>query len=42
MKNVFVIGAGTMGLDIAQVFATAGYTVTAYGRALQSALIAAR
>lgn len=24
MKNVFVIGAGTMGLDIAQVFATAG------------------
>ena len=53
MKNVFVIGAGTMGLDIAQVFATAGYNVTAYGRtdanppqnsqrALQSALIAAR
>ena len=32
MKNVFVIGAGTMGLDIAQVFATAGYNVTAYGR----------
>ncbi len=27
MKNIFVIGAGTMGLDIAQVFATAGFCV---------------
>ncbi len=30
MKNIFVIGAGTMGLDIAQVFCTAGYPVTIY------------
>lgn len=30
MKNVFVVGAGTMGLDIAQVFSTAGYPVTVY------------
>ncbi|MBQ3849764.1 MAG: 3-hydroxybutyryl-CoA dehydrogenase [Clostridia bacterium] len=30
MKNIFVIGAGTMGLDIAQVFCTAGYPVTVY------------
>ena len=36
MKNVFVIGAGTMGLDIAQVFATAGYNVTAYGRPMRA------
>lgn len=28
MKNVAVIGAGTMGLDIAQVFASKGYSVT--------------
>lgn len=28
MKNIFVIGAGTMGLDIAQVFAGAGMKVT--------------
>jgi 3-hydroxybutyryl-CoA dehydrogenase len=28
MKNIFVIGAGTMGLDIAQVFAAAGFSVT--------------
>ena len=28
MKNIFVIGAGTMGLDIAQVFAGAGMNVT--------------
>ena len=28
MKNIFVIGAGTMGLDIAQVFAGAGMQVT--------------
>jgi 3-hydroxybutyryl-CoA dehydrogenase len=27
MKKVVVIGAGTMGLDIAQVFATAGFEV---------------
>ena len=30
MKNVFVVGAGTMGLDIAQVFCTAGKAVTVY------------
>ena len=30
MKNIFVIGAGTMGLDIAQVFCTASYPVTVY------------
>lgn len=30
MKNVFVVGAGTMGLDIAQVFSTAGYPVSVY------------
>ena len=30
MKNIFVVGAGTMGLDIAQAFCTAGYTVTVY------------
>ncbi len=30
MKNVFVVGAGTMGLDIAQVFCTAGFPVTVY------------
>ena len=30
MKNIFVIGAGTKGLDIAQVFCTAGYPVTVY------------
>ena len=28
MKKVCVIGAGTMGLDIAQVFATKGFEVT--------------
>ncbi len=28
MNNIFVIGAGTMGLDIAQVFAAAGMKVT--------------
>ena len=28
IKNVAVIGAGTMGLDIAQVFASKGYSVT--------------
>lgn len=28
MKNIFVVGAGTMGLDIAQVFAAAGFSVT--------------
>lgn len=27
MQNIFVVGAGTMGLDIAQVFAKAGLTV---------------
>ena len=27
MQNIFVVGAGTMGLDIAQVFAKAGMTV---------------
>ena len=27
MKNIFVVGAGTMGLDIAQVFASAGCAV---------------
>lgn len=27
MQNIFVVGAGTMGLDIAQVFARAGLTV---------------
>ena len=30
MKNIFVVGAGTMGLDIAQVFSTAGYPVSVY------------
>ena len=30
MKNIFVVGAGTMGLDIAQAFCTAGYPVTVY------------
>ena len=30
MKNVFVVGAGTMGLDIAQVFSTAGCSVSVY------------
>lgn len=30
MKNIFVVGAGTMGLDIAQVFSTAGFAVTIY------------
>ncbi len=30
MKNIFVVGAGTMGLDIAQVFCTAGYAVSVY------------
>ena len=28
MKNIFVLGAGTMGLDIAQAFANSGYYVT--------------
>ena len=28
MKNIFVVSAGTMGLDIAQVFAAAGFSVT--------------
>lgn len=28
MQNIFIVGAGTMGLDIAQVFATAGKKVT--------------
>ena len=28
MQNIFIIGAGTMGLDIAQVFAAAGKAVT--------------
>lgn len=32
IKNVFVIGVGTMGLDIAQVFASHGLTVFAYAR----------
>ncbi len=32
IKNVFVIGIGTMGLDIAQVFASHGLTVFAYAR----------
>lgn len=36
MKNIFVIGAGTMGLDIAQVLASNSYSVTAYGRTEQS------
>lgn len=36
MKNIFVIGAGTMGLDIAQVFAGKNYNVTAYGRSVES------
>ena len=27
MEQIFVIGAGTMGLDIAQTFAQAGYKV---------------
>lgn len=36
MKNIFVIGAGTMGLDIAQVFAGKNYNVTAYGRSNES------
>ncbi len=30
MKNIFVVGAGTMGLDIAQVFCAAGFPVTVY------------
>ncbi len=30
MKNIFIIGAGTMGLDIAQVFAAKDYNVTVY------------
>ena len=30
MKNIFVVGAGTMGLDIAQVFSTAGMNVSVY------------
>lgn len=30
MKNVFVIGAGAMGLGIAQVFASKGFNVTVY------------
>lgn len=30
MKNIFVIGAGTMGLDIAQVFASKQFNVTIY------------
>ncbi|MBO6061916.1 MAG: NAD-binding protein, partial [Clostridia bacterium] len=30
MKNIFVVGAGTMGLDIAQVFSTAGFAVSVY------------
>lgn len=28
MQNIFIIGAGTMGLDIAQAFASNGYNVT--------------
>lgn len=28
MKNIFILGAGTMGLDIAQAFASSGYYVT--------------
>lgn len=30
MKNIFIIGAGTMGLDIAQVFSASGHSVTVY------------
>ena len=30
MKNIYVVGAGTMGLDIAQAFCTAGYRVSVY------------
>ena len=32
IKNVFIIGVGTMGLDIAQVFASHGLNVCAYAR----------
>ncbi len=36
MKNIFVIGTGTMGLDIAQVFSTFGYNVHLFGRTPES------
>lgn len=36
MKNIFVIGGGTMGLDIAQVFAAKDFNVTVYGRSEES------
>lgn len=36
MKNIFVIGTGTMGLDIAQVFSTCGYNVHLFGRTPES------
>ena len=36
MKNIFVIGTGTMGLDIAQVFSTKGYSVKLFGRTAES------
>ena len=36
MKNIFVIGTGTMGLDIAQVFSTLGYNVRLFGRTPES------
>ncbi|MBO4878687.1 MAG: 3-hydroxybutyryl-CoA dehydrogenase [Clostridia bacterium] len=36
MKNIFVIGTGTMGLDIAQVFSTFGYNVHMFGRTPES------
>ncbi len=36
MKNIFVIGTGTMGLDIAQVFSTLGYNVHLFGRTAES------
>lgn len=36
IKNVFIIGIGTMGLDIAQVFASHGFAVCAYARSEES------
>ena len=36
MTNIFVVGTGTMGLDIAQVFSTFGYNVHLFGRTPES------
>ena len=32
VKKIFVVGAGTMGSGLAQVYAQAGYNVTLYSR----------